>query len=216
MRPGDSQEAVRAEWGRALRNLACLLVGVGVLIGTSGGVLASVDSPTVAAQTTGPEAATVCGEPAGPLVERYNSAIADVPWFLKLAVANREIHGVVHNDTVGNYSIVTGPNGTVQTFSGTTPASPSVRILTQCDAFLAVLSAEEPVETFRSEHSQGRVRIVGLDLGSWLLIEAITHPLLAAGGSLLLILLIAAGVYYYVRRRQMMRDAYGPVEGESE
>lgn len=195
--------------GRSLHFGTILIVflAIGVLpVGLTAGVVASpvddIDRPSQYTHKNIQESVQICGENAQALVTSYNEEIQTVPSFLKFAVRGKEIHGVVHNDTPGNYTFVTGPNGTVQSYTTGTPESPSIRVITSCEAFLRIRAAGNPVGVFWSEYQEDRVKIVGFGAFNWLLIEILKHPLIAGASSLLLLAVLAFLVYYYVRRRR--------------
>lgn len=186
-------------------------LAAGVVVGTGFDTGPSPES-TLLAQ----ESVPICGQSAQPLITRYNDNIDEVPWFLSMAVRDKEIHGVLHDDTQGNYTFVTGSDGTIQSHAAGTPASPSVRVVTDCETFTSISSAEDPVSVFWAGYRNDRIEIVGFGAVNWLLIEVLKHPYLAGGISLLTLLLGGSLAYYYVRRRQMLRGSPPTGDGDPE
>lgn len=198
--------------------VAVTVVGLLAIVSITGVVIGAEDDISQA-HATGyaslQESAQICGQSTDPLVTSYNRQITEVPWFVKTAVGGKVIHGVVHNDPTGDYTIETGSDGTVQSVAAGTPVSPGIRVITYCDSLNRMISAGDSVSAFRSEYQNDRVRIVGIGFVNWLFIELLKHPWLSAGISLTFLLLAAFLVYYYVRRRQMSRGGFQPGGGGS-
>lgn len=199
--------------GRPRTVVIVAIIGL-VAGGSLAGVATAAIVGTGTAQLSSP-VAEVCGESAEPLVTSYNTQIVEVPWFVRFAVRGKVVHGVVHDDAIGNFTVETGADGTIQSLEAGVPDAPGVRVITTCDSFLRIQEAGDPIGVFWTEYRNDRVRIVGIGFANWLLFAMLRHPVAAAGLSLIGLLAIGLG-YYYVRRRQLMRNRGVPGDAGDE
>lgn len=192
------------------RLVIALAIGVGATVVTGGVLVATADAGSAPAPTSdgsqhGGSTASlsqgqpeICDRSAGPFVAAFNENIERVPQFLRAAVGGTVIHGIIDNDTTGNYTFVTGSDATVQSYRTGEPESPDIRILTDCETFTNISEAEEPTSAFWSEYRNNEIVFVGVGLVNRAIVEALTHlPTLVA-----LVVLVLAFVGY--RRVSML------------
>lgn len=210
-----------------LRVVVTLLVGVGAVLGGGGVVIAAsvpgsqpASNADLPENTLAQEQPRICSRRADLLIGVFNANIERVPPFLRFTVRDTEIHGVFHNDTQRNYTFVTGPNGTIQSFDAGRPESPGLRMITDCETFTTISAANDPNAAFRSEYRNDEIRFVGVGFLNSIAISLFTlspfvNRIVAEVLShlpLLLLVLVLAFAYVGYRRYSVLSRGR---EGES-
>jgi hypothetical protein len=128
----------------------------------------------------------------------YNDSIDQIPTLLRVTVRDTTIHGLIEGDARGDYTFDTGQAGTIESYSAGEPASPSLRMMTDCETLTAIAVAEEPNAEFWSRYRSGDIRFVGVGLVNWAVVETLKHL------PLLVLLVVLAGGYVGYRRYSVL------------
>lgn len=115
----------------------------------------------------------VCGQNADALVEKYNDNIGDVPSLVKDRVSNSEVHGKVNGPGGGHYTFVTDSQGRVQSYSEGKPASPKLHVVTDCESFASMATADDPSAAFWREYRAGDVDFVGTGIVGSIVVDGV-------------------------------------------
>jgi uncharacterized membrane protein YgcG len=164
-----------------------------------------------------PEPLAVCDRNVTGFTDAFNGGIDQVPAFVRARTSDSDVHLAVRDENGGDFTLVTNDESQITSASAGEPASPSVRIITDCPAFRNITDSTAPSEQFRTEYANDQVRIVGVGTVNWLFfttLETVTDPIsLAVVLFLFLVLLV---VVYAVVRRATSTVRGGPVDNRSD
>ncbi|MEF8851052.1 MAG: hypothetical protein V5A28_01350 [Haloarculaceae archaeon] len=159
----------------------------------------AVDAAPVAQQD---DPLTVCDRNVTGFTDAFNSGSEQVPAFVRARISDSDVHLAVEGEGGGDFTLVTDDDSRIVSSSAGEPASPSVRVITDCETFRNITDAANPGSQFRTAYANDRVRFVGVDAVNWLFfttLETVTDPIsLAVVLFLFLVLLVVA--YIVVRR----------------
>lgn len=214
-----------------LRRWSLLALAVVVLcsVAVPAGAVTPAGPPPMAGSTTPASAAvgagalaqseplTVCNRNVSGFTDAFNQGIDQVPAFVRARTSDTDVHLAVKGANGGDFTLVTNDDSQITDSSAGEPASPSVRIITDCPAFRNITDSKTPGEQFRTEYANDRVEIVGVGTVNWLFfttLETVTDPIsLAVVLFLFLVLLVVA---YAVVRRATSTVRGGPVDNRSD
>jgi len=163
------------------------------------------------------EPLTVCDRNVTGFTGAFNQGIDRVPAFVRARTSDSDVHLAVKGSNGGDFTLVTDDDSQITSASAGEPASPSVRIITDCPAFRNITDSTTPGEQFRTEYANDRVDIVGVGTVNWLFfttLETVTDPISLA--VVLFIFLVLLVVVYAVVRRATSKVRGGPVDNRIE
>ena len=209
-------------------SLFALVVVVLCSVAVPAGVAVAASTPQAGSTTPGDaafdagaavqsEQLTVCDRNVTGFTDAFNGGIDQVPAFVRARTSDSDVHLAVKDENGGDFTLVTNAESQITSASAGEPASPSVRIITDCPAFRNITDSAAPGEQFRTEYANDQVSIVGVGTVNWLFfttLETVTDPIsLAVVLFLFLVLLV---VVYAVVRRATSKVRGGPVDNRSD
>lgn len=162
----------------------------------------AVDAGPLAQQDGGDDPLTVCDRNVVGFTDAFNSGSEQVPAFVRARISDSDVHLAVEGDGGGDFTLVADDDSQITASSAGEPASPSVRVITDCETFRNITDAADPGAQFRTAYANDRIRFVGVGAANWLFfttLETVTDPI-SLGVVLFLFLVLLVVAYVVVRR----------------